>query len=80
MAYSAFTPETRIEEAQDGRGFRIFDKSVWTGESDHTTSALLSIVYINDDEVAITYDDIALGGDGDQKFTDYLGQDGCLIE
>lgn len=80
MAYSALTPETRIEEAQDGRGFKIYDKSVWTGESDHTTSALVSIVYIDDDENIITYDDIDLGGDGDALYESFLNGDGALIE
>jgi len=80
MAYAALTPETRIEEAQDGRGFRIYDKSSWSGESDHTTAAVVSIVYINDDEETITYDDIDLGGDGDQHYTDFLSSSGHLIE
>jgi hypothetical protein len=80
MAYTALTPETRIEEAQDGRGFKIFDKSTWAGESGDTTSALVSIVYINDDEQSITYDDIDLGGDGDALFDSYINGDGALIE
>jgi hypothetical protein len=80
MAYSALTPETRIEEAQDGRGFKIYDKSSWDGESDHTTSALVSIVYIDDDENIITYDDIDLCDNGGALYASYLNGDGALIE
>lgn len=83
MAYTAqFIPETRIEEAQDGMGFKIFDDSVWgAGDQALTTLVTLSIRHIDDDEVNIDYDDVELiiGANRD-AFNEYLSSSGHLIE
>lgn len=83
MSYTVtFVPETKIEEAQDGMGFKIIDDSVWgAGDQALTTLATLSIRHINDDEVNIDYDDVELiiGANRD-AFNEYLTSSGHLIE
>lgn len=81
MAFTDFTPGTRIVLAQDAMDFRIYDDSVWNGESGLCTSAIVTIRHIDDDEVAIDYDayDLIPGG-VTTKFDEYLSTDGHLIE
>lgn len=82
MAFTAnLAPETKIEEAQDGMGFKIFDQSVYgTGDLVKITSALISIKYINDDEEEIDYDDIDLGAYNGADYLEFQSVAGHLIE
>lgn len=83
MAFTGdLVPDTKIEEAQDGMGFKIFDQSTWGAEDKAAvTSAKISIKYINDDEVEIDYDDIDLFvGADDTDFVEFCSTSGHLIE
>jgi len=81
MAFTALTPLTELVESQDAKSFRLFDKSTWTGERGNVTSATLSIVFIDDDENVITYDDVDLKGYGDgEGFDDLISDDGLLVD
>lgn len=80
MSYSNFTPNTEIEEAQDATGFKIWDKSTWSGESDNTTLCIVRIAYTDDNDVITAYDDYPLIAGADKtKFNEYLSSDGLLI-
>lgn len=82
MAFTAnLVPDTKIEEAQDGMGFKIFDQSTYgTGDLVKITSSLISIKYINDDEEEIEYDDIDLGAYNSADYLEFQSQAGHLIE
>jgi hypothetical protein len=81
MAYSAFTPETEIQEAQDATALRIWDKSIWTGESGNTTFCEVRITHYDVDDVATEYDPYELiTGVDTTKFDEYLSDDGHIIE
>ena len=81
MAYTDFTPEFRVQEAQDAMSFRIWDESVWNGESDNTTEADVYLSYYDSDGNLIEYDvyPLIVGANKD-KFNEYLDQDGHIIE
>jgi len=80
MAYSDFSPETHVQEAQDGMGFKIWDESEWNGESDNTTICFVTVFFINDSEVTIEYDPYELISGADKtKFEEYLDRDGHII-
>lgn len=80
MAYTSFEPKTRVQEAQDAMGFRIWDESIWAGESGITTTADVFIFFINDDEVTVEYDVYPLiVGAVTTKFDEYLSTDGHII-
>ena len=67
--------------SQDGKTFRIYDDSIWNGESGNATSAIVSIKHIDDDDNEIEYDDyllIRLGDDS--RYLEYLSEDGHLID
>lgn len=80
MAYADFTPETHVQEAQDAESFKVWDESVWNGESGITTLCWIELFFINDDEETIQYDDYLLidGGD-DSKYLEYLDRDGHIV-
>lgn len=83
MAFTAnLAPETKIEEAQDGMGFKIFDEGVWgTGDQAAVTSMLISIKHIDDDENEIDYDDLqVIVGGSRTKFNEFLASSGLLVE
>ena len=82
MAFTAeLSVDTKIEEAQDGMGFKIFDQSTYgTGDLVKITSALISIKYINDDEEEIEYDDIDLGAYSSADYLEFQSIAGHLIE
>ena len=80
MAYADFTPKTLLQEAQDGMGFRIWDDSVWNGESGITTICFVTVFFVNDDEEIIEYDPYELiVGIDKTKFDEYLDRDGHII-
>jgi len=81
MAYTDFTPKTLLQEAQDGMGFKIWDDSVWNGESGITTVCFVTIFFVNDDEEIIEYDPYELiVGIDKTKFDEYLDRDGHIID
>lgn len=82
MAFTVnLVPETNIEEAQDGMGFKIFDRTVYgIGDLAKITSAKISIKYINDDEDEIEYDDIDLGAYNSADYLEFQSLAGHLIE
>lgn len=80
MAYTDFTPETRLQEAQDATCFRIWDESVWNGESDNTTEAKVVIFFLDADGNETQYDNYNLITGADKtKFNEYLTRDGHII-
>lgn len=83
MAFTInLVPETKIEEAQDGMGFKIYDKSVWgVGDQAAVTSAIISIRHIDDEETNIDYDDLQIiVGGSKTRFNEFLASSGLLIE
>jgi len=80
MAYTAFTPTTHIQEAQDAKSFKIWDESTWTNESNLTTVCNVILSFINDDEQVIEYDPypLIIGADI-TRFNEYLDRDGHII-
>ena len=80
MAFSSFTPGTRVVLAQDGKSFRIYDDSEWNGESGSATAAIIRIKHIDDDDVETDYDDYPLIVPGDDsKYLEYLSTDGHVV-
>jgi len=80
MAFSDFTPGTRVVLAQDGKSFRIYDDSEWNGESGSATAVIIRIKHIDDDDVEIDYDDYPLIVPGDDsKYLEYLSTDGHVV-
>ena len=80
MAFSDFTPGTRVVLAQDGKSFRIYDDSEWNGESGSATAAIIRIKHIDDDDVETDYDDYPLIVPGDDsKYLEYLSTDGHVV-
>lgn len=81
MSYTSFTAETRVAEAQDATGFRIWDNSTWNGESAITTYCVIKILLYLVDGSIIEYDDYELiTGADTTKFDEYLDIDGHTIE
>src|SRR5664279_4772220 len=83
MAFTGtLAPDTKIEEAQDGMGFKIFDEGVWgTGDQAAVSSMKVAITRINDDEETIVYDALELiVGGSKTKFNEFLSSSGHLIE
>jgi hypothetical protein len=81
MAFTDFTPGTRVVLAQDGKSFRIYDDSIWNGESGSATAVNISIKHIDDNDEEIEYDDYPLIEPGDDsKYQEYLSSDGHLVE
>jgi hypothetical protein len=80
MAFSSFTPGTRVVLAQDGKSFRIYDDSEWNGESGSATAVIVQIKHIDDDDVEIDYDNYPLINPGDDsKYLEYLSTDGHVV-
>lgn len=80
MAYEDFTPETRLQEAQDAKCFRIWDQSIWNGESGLTTLCIVQIFFSDMDDNIIQYDDYNLIiGEDRTKFDEYLDRDGHIV-
>lgn len=80
MAYTDFTPETHVQEAQDAESFKVWDESIWNGESGLTTLCWVELFFINDDEETIQYDNYPLiSGADTTKFDEYLDRDGHII-
>jgi len=81
MAYAAFTPEFRVQEAQDATAFRIWDSSTWTGESGITTFCVVRLFHYAVDGTITAYDDYELiAGAVTTKFDEYLDTDGHTVE
>jgi hypothetical protein len=82
MAFTSnLSVDTKIEEAQDGMGFKIFDQTTYgTGDLVKVTSAIISIKHIDDDEVETEYDDIDLGAYSSTHYLEFQSQAGHLIE
>lgn len=81
MAYTDFSPETHVQEAQDAMGFKIWDESIWNGESGITTECYVTVFFINDDEETIEYDSYHLiVGIDKTKYDEYLDRDGHIID
>lgn len=81
MAFTAFTPKTRTQEAQDARSFKIWDESVWTGEEALCTSAIVQVSYYDLYGVLQTSLEYSLISGLDRtKFDEYLSRDGHEID
>jgi len=81
MAYTNFTPDFRLMEAQDATAFRIWDESTWNGESGSTTFCVVRITHYDVDGVTTEYDDYELiTGGVTTKFDEYLDIDGHIVE
>jgi hypothetical protein len=82
MAFTSnLVPETKIEEAQDGMGFKIFDQSVYgTGDLAKITSSKISIKYIDGDNDETVYDYIDMGAYNSAHYLEFQSQAGHLIE
>jgi hypothetical protein len=81
MAYTNFTPETRIAEAQDATAFKIWDESTWNGESALTTFCEVRIFHYAVDGTITEYDAYELITGADKtKFNEYLDIDGHTVE
>lgn len=81
MAYTNFTPETRVAEAQDATAFKIWDQSTWSGESALTTFCVVSVSFYAVDGTVTVYDDYELITGADKtKFNEYLDLDGHTVE
>ena len=81
MAYTDFTPDFRLMEAQDATAFRIWDMSIWNGESGLTTECIVKVVYYDVDGNTTVYDDYPLiSGADTTKFDEYIDIDGHIVE
>lgn len=81
MAYTNFTPETHIQQSQDAKSFRIWDESVWNGQSGNTIKCDVIVHFINDKNEIIVYDPYPLiVGAVRTKFDSYLSRDGHIVE
>lgn len=80
MAYTSFTPSTRVTESQDGKSFKIWDESTWNGESDNTISCYITLTFIDADGNSTIYQSYYLITGGDKtKFNEYLSTDGHQV-
>ncbi len=80
MGYTNFTPKTRIQEAQDGKSFKIWDESIWNGESAYTTTCFVTVFFIGNDEEIIEFSPYELiTGVDKTKFNEYLSTEGHII-
>lgn len=80
MAFTDFTPGTRVVLSQDGKSFKLYDDSEWNGESGSAIGVIVKIKHIDDEDNEIDYDDyplIELGDDS--KYHEYLSTDGHTI-
>lgn len=81
MAYADFTPEFRVQEAQDATAFRLWDSSIWNGESGITTICVVRLFYYDVDGTITAYDDYELiTGADTTKFDEYISIDGHTVE
>lgn len=81
MAFTNFTPETIVQQAQDAKGLKIWDASTWTGESALCTVADVVIIHVDDNDVETVYDIYPLiDGVDKTKFNEYMSTDGHIIE
>jgi len=81
MAYTSFTPETRLVEAQDATSFKIWDQSTWNGESALTSFCVVRVFFYAVDGTVTEYDDYELiSGVDTTKYDEYLDIDGHEIE
>lgn len=80
MAYANFSPLFVAQESQDAMQLKIWDTSIWNGQSGFTVTCYVSISYYTDDNVLVEFDDYPLivGGDA-SKFNEYLDRDGHVI-
>jgi hypothetical protein len=79
MAYTNFNPETRVQESQDAKSFKIWDQSNWNGESGNTTICYIRLFFI-ENGVTTTYDDYHLIVGADKtKYNEYLDRDGHIV-
>jgi hypothetical protein len=80
MAYTDLTLETHVQEAQDAESYKVWDESIWNGESGNTTDAWIILFFINDNEETIEFDPYYLiSGADTTKFDEYLDRDGHII-
>lgn len=80
MAYTDFTPEFRLMEGQDATEFRIWDMSIWNGESGLTTYCVLRMFHYDVDGNVTEYDDYPLiSGADTTKFDEYIDIDGHIV-
>lgn len=80
MAYTDFTPKTRVQEGQDATCFRVWDESIWNGEENSTTSCNVTIFFYKEDGSIIQFDVYPLiDGVDTSKFEEYLSRDGHII-
>lgn len=81
MAYADFTPEFRVQEAQDATAFRLWDSSTWNGESGITTFCVVRLFFVAVDGTITAYDDYELiSGADTTKFDEYISIDGHTVE
>lgn len=81
MAYTNFTSDFRLMEAQDATAFRIWDMSTWNGESGITTECIVRVTHYDVDGNTTVYDDYPLiDGADTTKFDQYIDIDGHTVE
>ena len=81
MAYTDFTPLTRIQESQDAQQIKIWDESTWNGESANTSTCNVVIMWYDNDDVLHECDPYLLIDSGDPtKFDEYLSRDAHVID
>lgn len=81
MAFTDFTPLTRVQESQDAQQIKIWDESTWNGESALTTICNVIVQWYDDDGVLQVCDPYELiPGGVDTKFLEYLSRDGHIID
>lgn len=81
MALTDFVPNTKVQEAQDAKAFRIWDESVWAlNDPDvDVDTAVLRVFFYDTAGDLIAYDDYELirsGGADKTRWTEYLSIDG----
>lgn len=80
MAFTNLTLETYIQEDQDALSFRIWDRSLWNGQSASVTEAYLRLKYYTSDDVLVIFDDYPLiVGAVKTKFNEFLSAEGHII-
>jgi hypothetical protein len=81
MAYTDFTPLTRVQESQDAQQIKIWDESTWNGESALTTKCNVIVYWYDNDEVLHECDPYELiDGIDTTKYDEYLSRDGHVID
>ncbi len=81
MAYTDFTPLTRVQEAQDAQSIKIWDESTWNGEEGDTIQCDVIVKWYDDDDVLQECDpyQLIVGADT-TRFDEYLTRDGHVID